>query len=260
MFREVEIVNALEKEIQPDNTAVISIDAYNGCQLQCPYCFQMNNKEWSCNIDIRANIAEVLKENLKSLEDLNTELFVGSLSDPYMDIEEEYGLTRKILEVLKDTTFRVYITTKAVNGLILRDLELLKSFKVKPVILLGLSHIVEASKGASHRNIDIARKLCETGLPVRVFLTPVLPYVMNVDEMISVIPQDIPVYLDKLRVFEKGNQNVKMYNWVKNDYPMYAENYHKILFEADEKYYSDLVHKYKDDKRITFMSELWDEN
>ena len=91
MFRKVEINNALEKEVQPDNTAVISIDAYNGCQLQCPYCFQMNNKEWSCNIDVRTNIAEVLRENLKKLEDPNTELFVGSLSDPYMDIEKEYG-------------------------------------------------------------------------------------------------------------------------------------------------------------------------
>ena len=129
MLREVKIINALEKEIQPDNTAVISIDGYNGCQLQCPYCFQMNNPEWSRNIQIRTNIADVLKEDLKSLEGENTELYVGSLSDPYMDIEEEYGLTRSILEVLKDTTYRVFVTTKAVNGLILRDLELLKSFK-----------------------------------------------------------------------------------------------------------------------------------
>lgn len=36
MLKEVEISNALEKEIQPDNSSVISIDAYNGCQLQCP--------------------------------------------------------------------------------------------------------------------------------------------------------------------------------------------------------------------------------
>ena len=67
MFKEVEISNALEKEIQPDNTAVISIDAYDGCQLQCPYCFQMNNKEWSRNIQIRTNIADVLKNELQIL-------------------------------------------------------------------------------------------------------------------------------------------------------------------------------------------------
>jgi hypothetical protein len=41
---------------------------------------------------------------------------------------------------------------------------------------------------------------------------------------------------------------------------MYAEKYSKILFEEDETYYLDLVHKYQNNPRITFMSELWNEN
>ena len=61
-------------------------------------------------------------------------------------------------------------------------------------------------------------------------------------------------------MFEEGNQNIKIYNWIKNDYPMYEREYYKILFEADEKYYYDLVHKYKENKQITFMSELWNED
>lgn len=81
MFKEVEISNALEKEIQPDNTAVISIDAYDGCQLQCPYCFQMNNKEWSRNIQIRTNIADVLKNELQILKEDETY---------YLDIVHKY--------------------------------------------------------------------------------------------------------------------------------------------------------------------------
>lgn len=78
--------------------------------------------------------------------------------------------------------------------------------------------------------------------------------------MITAIPKEVPVYLDKLRVFEKGNQNIKMYEWIKKYYPMYIENYSKILFEADEKYYIDLVKKYQNNPRITFMSELWNED
>lgn len=260
MFKAVKVNNALEKEIQPDNSSVISIDAYNGCQLQCPYCFQMNNKEWSRNIQIRTNIAGVLKEELRSLRDEYTELYIGSLSDPYMDVEKEYGLTRKILEVLKDTTYKVYITTKSVNGLILRDLELFKSFKTKPVILLGLSHIGEANNGAAHHNINVASRIYEAGIPVRVFITPVLPYIMNIEAMIKAIPRDIPIYLDKLRVFEQGNQNVKMYEWVRKCYPMHADKYYKILFEADETYYFDLIREYHNNPKITFMSELWNEN
>ncbi len=140
----------------------------------------------------------------------------------------------------------------------INDLDLFKSFKVKPVILLGLSHMGEADKGATHHNINIAKQLHEEGITVRVFIT-ILPFIMNVDEMIGAVPQDIPVYLDKLRIFEKGNQNVKMYEWVKKHYLMYDENYSKILFEADEKNYLYLEQKYQNDSRITFMLELWNE-
>lgn len=260
MFKEIQVQYALEKEIQPDNTSVISIDAYDGCQLQCPYCFQMDNKEWSRNIYIRTNIADVLKKELQGLKNQGKELYIGSLSDPYMDIEKEYKLTRSILEVLKDTNHKVFITSKSVNGLILRDLDLFQTFKIKPVILLGLSHIEEANKGAAHRNIHIANQLHEAGINVRVFITPVLPYVMDIEKMLKALYQDIPIYLDKLRVFEQGNQNLKIYEWIKREYPTYVEVYSKIIFSRDEEYYFDLLQKYRNNKRITFMSELWNED
>lgn len=259
MFQEIKIQNALEKEIQPDNSTVITIDAYDGCQLQCPYCFQLSKGAWSRNIFIRTNIADVLEEQLRSLKDDNTELYIGSLSDPYMDIEKEYRLTRSLLEVLKDKNVQVYITTKEVNQLILRDLELLKSFRVPPVVSIGLSHIGQAHKGAAHPNIHIANLLYEAGIPVKVFITPVLPYIMNIDGMISAINPEIEIYLDKLRVFKKGNQASKVYDWVKREYPTYTEQYFKILFEKDENYYFDLVQKYQTHEKIFFMSELWDE-
>lgn len=259
MIQKIKVSTALEKEIQPDNTAVITIDAYDGCQIQCPYCFQMDNQEWSKNIYVRTNIADVLKDELKNLNQ-GTELYIGSLSDPYMDMEKEYELTKSILEVLKNAEIPVFITTKAVNGLILRDLDLLKSFRTKPTVLVGLSHINAADKGAEHPNINVANKLYEAGIGVKVFITPVLPYIMNVDEMVSAIHPKIDIYIDKLRVFNQGNQNEKMYEWVKKHYPIYEEAYRRILFEKDENYYSELFEKYRNNARITFMSELWNEN
>ncbi len=256
MFREAKVTTALETEMQPDGSSVITIDAYNGCQIKCPYCFQMNNEEWLRNIQIRTNIAEVLKEELDNLE-TDTELYIGSLSDPYMDIERDYELTRSILKVLKDYNFKVYITTKAVNGLILRDLELFKTFKVKPEILIGLSEMNEASKSSLHKNIEIANMLYAEEIPTKVFITPVLPFIMNVDEMIEAVNSNIEIYIDKLRVFDGGNQNIKTYGWIKNHYPEYEEEYYKILFESDEKYYCDLVQKYKNDSRITFLTQEW---
>lgn len=146
MIQEIKVNNALERETQPDGSFVTTIDAYDGCQLQCPYCFQMSKENWAKNIFIRTNIADVLKAQLQSLENKGTELFIGSLSDPYMDLEKEYKLTSAILNVLRDVSFQTYLSTKAVNGLIVRDLELFQSFNVRPIIMLGLSDMTYASE------------------------------------------------------------------------------------------------------------------
>ena len=80
---------------------------------------------------------------------------------------------------------------------------------------------------------------------------------MDIDAWINEIDIDIPIYIDKLRIFKKGNQDKKIYNWVKKNYPQYIDKYIKILFEGDESYYKSLIEKYRNDKRITFMYELW---
>ncbi len=114
-------------------------------------------------------------------------------------------------------------------------------------------------ESSSHPNIEIANRFYEAGIPVRVFITPILPYIMDMDAVIGAIRPEINIYLDKLRVFKKGNQHTQIYARIQSEYPMYADNYHKILFEENEDYYQDLVRRYKNNKQIIFMTELWEE-
>jgi len=258
-MKEIKISNAFGKEMQPDNTFVITLDGYDGCQLQCPYCFQMKNSEWSKEIFIRVNIAEVLDKQIKENQSIQkgTDLFIGSLSDPYMQLEETYQLTREMLEVLWDKEYSVHIVTKADNRLILRDLDLFKRFRNPIKILLGLSNLKQAAKDADNTNIAVANELKSHGVDVDVFITPVIPYIMNIDSMINALDSEIKIYLDKLRVFKEGNQDKKMYDWVKKEHPHYLRQYNKILFEKDESYCTEIVNKYKLNDRITFMLDLW---
>lgn len=258
-MKEIKISNAFGKEMQPDNTFVITLDGYDGCQLQCPYCFQMKNSEWSKEILIRVNIAEVLDKQIKENQSIQkgTDLFIGSLSDPYMQLEETYQLTREMLEVLWDKEYSVHIVTKADNRLILRDLDLFKRFRIPIKILLGLSNLKQAAKDADNTNIAVANELKSHGVDVDVFVTPVIPYIMNIDSMINALDSEIKIYLDKLRVFKEGNQDEKMYDWVKKEHPHYLRQYNKILFEKDESYCTEIVNKYKLNDRITFMFDLW---
>ena len=54
------------------------------------------------------------------------ELFIGSVTDPYNPQEEIYGRTRALLTQLQGSGAKISIATK--SDLILRDLELIKSF------------------------------------------------------------------------------------------------------------------------------------
>ena len=252
MIKEVQVKNAFDKEFPPDQQVLLTLDGYQGCQLQCPYCFQMDSKEWCKGILVRMNIVEVLKEELEKQPDIK-EIFLGSQSDPYMPLEKKYQLTRKLLLFLKDKDYKTYLTTKSSNGLILRDKEILKQFKKPITIVMGLAGIDEAHKGAKHPNIAIANELKRAGIQIDVHITPILPYIMNIDEMIQAVDPDINIYLDELRIFTNGNQDQKVYGWIKKAYPQYVEQYQKIIFEGDKSYYEGIVKQYKDDSRINFL-------
>lgn len=257
MIRETAVDNALETEVQPDGFTVTTIDGYNGCQIQCPYCFQLNNPAWSRTIDVRTNIAEVLKKQWECGQLGTTPLYFGSLSDPYMELEREYRLTRKCLQVLSQSDSKVFINTKSDNGLILEDAELLKSFPTPVTVLMGQSNLNQLDNGENSVTIKVANKLHRQKIQVWVFFAPVLPYVMKLDEMILALDEDIPIYIDKLRVMTGGQQDQKLYSWIKKDYPDYAADYEKLLFHGDESYYEQIVQRYKGDSRIKFLFDLW---
>ncbi len=142
MIKEILINDAFGKEIPPDHSCIMTLDGYESCELQCPYCFQMNNPEWAKNILIKTNILSVLTEKLQHNEGIESnEIFIGNQSDPYMPLEESYQLTRGMLELLCDKNYTIYIVTKSDSRLILRDLDILTKFKKPATIILGLSHI-----------------------------------------------------------------------------------------------------------------------
>ncbi len=255
MIKEIVTKNAFTKEEQPDGSSVVIIDPYIGCQLQCPYCFQMNDVNWCKDIYANLNIASMLEQQIKDKR--KEDLYIGSKCDPYMQLEEKYRLTRKCLEVLCHFDSHIYITTKADNQLIMRDIDLFKRLNSNITILLGLSNMNQADKGRANVNIKIANELKDQSFDVMCFISPYLPYVMKLEEMISALDCRIPIRLDKLRVMSAGNQDKKVFQWIQNQYPQYEKEYEEILFQHKETYYHNTMKQYRNDKRIVFLSEVW---
>lgn len=172
-----------------------------------------------------------------------------------MPLEETYHLTRQCLEVLINCKNHVYITTKSDNKLIFNDVSLLKLFSTPPTVLMGLSNINQAYKGKDNRNIHVANELKANGIDVWCFITPILPYIMNIDDMIEGLDQSIPVFLDRLRIMTGGNQDKKLLRWIDEKFPQYHNAYLKILYESDLSYYQEIYSKYKTDSRFTFLTD-----
>ena len=201
-------------EGQPDGGRTPIIDPYDGCQLHCPYCFQLSDENWNKNIYVNINIADLLKDRLNSW--VKTEpVYWGSRCDPYMQIEEEYRLTRKCLSALNELRINTMITTKSDNNLIFRDIDIIKNFQAEMTVLMGITNINQIGKGVKNNNILTANKLRDNGIAVWVFITPVLPYIMDVEAIISVLNPDIPVFLDMLRINKDTIQAKMMMNYIK---------------------------------------------
>ena len=252
MIKEIMVSDPITYEGQPDGERTSMIDPYNGCQLHCPYCFQLSDEQWNKDIYVNVNIADLLKDRLSSWNKDET-IYFGSKCDPYMQLEERYSLTRKCLEVLNELQINTMITTKSDNRLIFRDVDIIGNFRAKMTVLMGMSNVNQIGKSSQNQNILTANELNDRGIEVLAFITPVLPYIMDVENIISMLNPNIPIFLDKLRIDNDPTRKKKMSDFIEQQYPELKEKYYKIIYEGDEDYFAELVNKYSNDNRVEIL-------
>lgn len=255
MLREVLITEPVTSENEPDGSTISIVDPYIGCTIGCPYCFRLSNVNWKGNIIVNKNIAEKLDLKLHNMSKLET-IYLGSLCDPYIDIENEYELTKKCLEVLDKHNIPTMITTKSDNDLILRDFDLIKNFSADMTVLMGISNMKQlknANNGMKNHNIELSNKLNRAGIKVWAFITPIMPYIISVDDMINEFDKDIPIILDLLRVEKDSIQSKQIKKYIAFEYPHLIDKYNDIIDNNNLNYYYDLREKYKNNNQITFM-------
>ena len=257
MIKEMHTNNPITSESQPDGNSVPIIDPYEGCNLGCPYCFRLSNEKWADNIIVYTNIADMLDEALLSWQgDEIEEIYLGSLGDPYMSIEKDYELTRKCLKVLDKHHIPTMITTKSDNELILRDMDILKNFSSDITVLMGISHMRQlnnAYNGLENKNIVLANKLHRMGINVQAFITPIMPHIVPVEDMIKQLDTDNPICVDLLRI-EKGTIQAEcVKKHIAHHYPHLIKEYDSIIDDGNLEYYYELKERYKNDKRIVFL-------
>ncbi|MCR5403599.1 MAG: radical SAM protein [Butyrivibrio sp.] len=173
------------------------MNIYRGCSHGCIYCdgrsrcYQFNHPFE--DIEVKRNAPELLLRALKSKRK-KCMIGTGAMSDPYMHCEEELGLTRRCLEIIRDNGFGIAIQTK--SDRILRDIDLLDEINhsAKAVVQITLTTYddelcgkIEPNVCNTRRRIEVLEKMHERGIPTIVWLTPILPFINDTSENITAI-------------------------------------------------------------------------
>ncbi len=172
------------------------MNLYRGCSHGCIYCdsrskiYGMDHDFF--NIEVKENAIELLKKELKKRP--KAMIGTGSMTDPYIPLEEELNYMGKVLKLILDYGFGFTCITK--SDLILRDLNLLKKIneKTKTVVQMTittyddeLSRILEPNVCATSKRIEVLKKLNKENIPTVVWLSPILPYINDNGENINKI-------------------------------------------------------------------------
>ena len=171
------------------------VNIYRGCQHGCIYC-DSRSKCYNMthdfeDIEVKANALTLLKDAITKKRK-KCVIGTGSMSDPYMPLEEELCYTRKFLQLLDYHGFGGTIITK--SDLVLRDLDIIKSINKKAKFVLqmtmttfdeDLCKIIEPNVATTKRRAEVLNIMRDNDIPTVVWLSPILPFINDNAENIN---------------------------------------------------------------------------
>ncbi len=185
------------KGILTGNGGHFGMNIYRGCTHGCIYCDSRSRCYQFTHpfedIEVKQNAPELLERALKSKRK-KCMIGTGSMSDPYMHCEEELGLTRRCLEIIRDNGFGASIITK--SDRILRDIDLIDEINrsAKFVVQMTLTtwdddlcKILEPGVCNTKRRIKVLEEMQKRGIPTVVWMTPILPFINDTKENITAL-------------------------------------------------------------------------
>ncbi|MEY8298053.1 MAG: radical SAM protein [Emergencia timonensis] len=170
------------------------MNIYRGCTHGCIYCdsrskcYQMDHD--FTDIEVKENAPELLADAL-SRKRKKCMIGTGSMTDPYLHLEQELKLTRRCIEIIAQMGFGLSILTKSAH--ILRDLDLLKQIngRSKCVVQMTLTtydedlcRILEPGVSTTRQRFEALKVFRDNGIPTVVWISPLLPYINDTEENI----------------------------------------------------------------------------
>jgi DNA repair photolyase len=179
-----------------------SINPYRGCEHGCIYCYARPSHAYlglSPGLDFESRLfykpqaAKLLAAELSKKGYACRPIALGSNTDPYQPVERRLGITRAILEVLRDFRHPVTIVTK--SALIQRDLDILGAMAKERLAIVTISvtsldrrlaRVMEPRAATPERRLETISALAAAQVPAGVLTAPMIP-ALNDNEMEQIL-------------------------------------------------------------------------
>ena len=239
IIQKIEVKSVLSKSNLP--VCEYSVNPYVGCPHACQYCYASFMKRFTNHPEPWGDFLDVkywrpIKNQQKYA---GKELFIGSVTDPYNPQEEIYGRTRALLTQLQGSGTKISIATK--SDLILRDLELIKSFPDARVSW-SINTLDETFREDMDRAVPIQRRLAamkafhDAGVRTTCFISPIFPGITDVKAIIQQArTQCNLIWLENLNL--RGGYKTVIMDYIQEKHPDLLPLYQEIYNKNDRRYW-----------------------
>ncbi len=211
----------------------LTFNPYTGCDHGCLYCYASSYipKFYDCRPK-----KDLLRRLEREARKLKGELIsISNSSDPYANLEEKNGLTRKCLEILSRHECKIQIVTK--SPLVTRDVDLLGKMRCMVAFSITTdsdktSRRLEPRASASSERLKAIETLVENRIPVAVRIDPIIPFLNDK-------PEKLIEALASLGVshITSSTYKVRTDNWRRFSiaFPEVAKKLYPLYFEEGER-------------------------
>ena len=239
-----------------------SVNPYVGCTHGCKYCYASFMKRFTGHAEPWGTFLDVkLWPDIKNPQRYaGKELFLGSVTDPYLPQEEQYGRTRALLEQLQGSGAKLSIATK--SDLILRDLDLIKTFPDARVSW-SVNTLDEDFKNDMDNAVSIARRLAameafyRAGIRTTCFVSPIFPGITDAEAIIRRVKgQCHLIWLENLNL--RGSFKTVIMAYIQSTRPHLLPLYQEIYNSGNRSYWETLdqqLRTYADEIGLDYVTD-----
>jgi DNA repair photolyase len=196
-------------------------------------------EDFDRQVVVKLNAPEVLARELRSSRWTREHVAMGTNTDPYQRAEGRYGLMPGIIRALGSSGTPLSILTK--GTLLARDLpEIMAAGRDVPVgvgvslALLDpvLHRCVEPGTPTPRARLDLIRRIADAGLPVGVFVAPVLPGLTDSDAALDALLGEIAAAgaagASVLALHLRPGAREWFHAWLSREHPEQLERYAEL--------------------------------